>query len=122
MAADAKRCPDCGDELPANTPDGLCPRCLMRLATMSDPPGTAVDDDATTGPTDIRSGHSPRPTAADSEATDAFATVPAAGATSDDARDWTLDSAGAAETAGGTSATGDLPRGTMVRYFDHDGH
>ena len=27
--ADARTCPDCGSELPARAPEGLCPRCLL---------------------------------------------------------------------------------------------
>src|SRR5438876_859907 len=30
--ADANRCLNCGAERPANAPEGLCPRCLMRNA------------------------------------------------------------------------------------------
>jgi serine/threonine protein kinase len=32
---DALRCPECGSELPANAPRGLCPRCLMKQALES---------------------------------------------------------------------------------------
>jgi serine/threonine protein kinase len=37
MAADATRCPSCGEEQPANAPEGPCPRCLMRPAPTGDP-------------------------------------------------------------------------------------
>ncbi len=30
--AEKRSCPDCGAELPANAPEGLCPRCLMKSA------------------------------------------------------------------------------------------
>ena len=30
--ADERSCPECGAELPANAPEGLCPRCLMKSA------------------------------------------------------------------------------------------
>ena len=30
MMADEKKCPECGADLPANAPKGLCPQCLMR--------------------------------------------------------------------------------------------
>ena len=68
MSADANRCPSCGDERPANTPEGLCLRCLMRQPMTEDMTGPP-DVDATTAPADTGSGHSPQPTPADSEAT-----------------------------------------------------
>ena len=30
--AEKQSCPDCGAELPANAPEGLCPRCLLKNA------------------------------------------------------------------------------------------
>ena len=38
---DANRCPSCGAERPANSPEGLCPRCLMQQALDTDPPVSA---------------------------------------------------------------------------------
>ena len=38
---DANRCPSCGAERPANSPEGLCPRCLMQQALDTDPPISA---------------------------------------------------------------------------------
>jgi len=29
--AEEKHCSECGAELPADTPQGLCPQCLMKL-------------------------------------------------------------------------------------------
>ena len=69
MAA-AERCPKCGSALPTRSPEGLCPRCLMRRAMAGDPPVPAGrrhrDGPAATGP-----GHSPEPAQADLEATEA---------------------------------------------------
>src|SRR5690242_18789446 len=36
MADNPRRCPSCGAALPANAPDGICPRCLLRNAPGSD--------------------------------------------------------------------------------------
>ncbi len=38
---DANRCPSCEAERPANSPEGLCPRCLMQQALDTDPPVSA---------------------------------------------------------------------------------
>jgi len=35
------RCPHCGSELPANAPEGLCPRCLLQAGLGNDAPRTA---------------------------------------------------------------------------------
>jgi hypothetical protein len=37
----AETCPDCAARLPADSPEGLCPRCLLRLgaALSADPAG-----------------------------------------------------------------------------------
>ena len=32
-----RTCPDCGKELPAQTPAGLCPNCLLKLAEKAAP-------------------------------------------------------------------------------------
>jgi serine/threonine protein kinase/Flp pilus assembly protein TadD len=42
---EANRCPSCGAELPEFSPQGLCPRCLLRDAVETEPPsstGTSV--------------------------------------------------------------------------------
>ena len=49
MRADAKHCPGCGAELPANTPEGVCPRCALGGSMTVDGAGPA-DVDATTAP------------------------------------------------------------------------
>lgn len=36
-----RRCPQCDAALPANSPEGLCPRCLMKQALRADPPSSA---------------------------------------------------------------------------------
>ena len=68
MSPDAKRCPGCGAERSANSPEGLCPRCLMRRSTAGDLPGPA-DVDATTALAATGSGQSTEPTPVDPEAT-----------------------------------------------------
>ena len=45
--AERERCPSCGNELPANAPQGLCPECLLRQALESEDP-TAPPDRAAT--------------------------------------------------------------------------
>ena len=51
--AECARCPSCGNELSANTPQGLCPECLLRQALESEaptaPPGPAATVPATPG-------------------------------------------------------------------------
>ena len=36
MGERLRRCPCCGEDLPANAPDGICPRCLLRNALEGD--------------------------------------------------------------------------------------
>ena len=38
-----KTCPDCGTELPADAPAGVCPKCLLK-AGMNDPAAESADD------------------------------------------------------------------------------
>ena len=76
MYPDAKRCPGCCAERPANAPDGLCPRCLMRRSTAGELPGPA-DVDATTAPAATGPGQSTEPTPGDPEATGAAWARPA---------------------------------------------
>src|SRR5262245_42593981 len=33
-----QRCPECGAELPGDSPEGLCPRCLLQCALSSPEP------------------------------------------------------------------------------------
>ena len=51
----AETCPDCAARLPANSPQGLCPRCLLRLgATLSVDPAGCLGLGDTTDPADRR--------------------------------------------------------------------
>ena len=122
MSPDANRCPGCGDLQPANAPEGLCPRCLMRQAmTGGTTPGpTDVNADATTAPAATGSGHSPEPTPADAEATAAHVAGPdtTVAATPHEATgDWAPDPNRPTRTADGHVSTPDLPPGATVRYF-----
>jgi tRNA A-37 threonylcarbamoyl transferase component Bud32 len=47
--AERERCPDCGAELPANAPRGLCPSCLLRHALDSEDAGPSQTGDPTVG-------------------------------------------------------------------------
>ena len=47
--AERERCPDCGAELPANAPRGLCPACLLKHALDSDDAGPSQTVDSTVG-------------------------------------------------------------------------
>jgi tRNA A-37 threonylcarbamoyl transferase component Bud32 len=57
---EAKRCPQCDTELPSETPQGLCPQCLLKAALASEsggarepgsePDSSAVDSDSETSP------------------------------------------------------------------------
>jgi serine/threonine-protein kinase len=51
----AETCPDCAARLPADSPAGLCPRCLLRLgAALSADPAGCLGLGARPGPTNIR--------------------------------------------------------------------
>src|SRR4051794_23606186 len=118
MAA-ARTCQKCGSVLPTRSPEGLCPRCLMRRAMAGDPPVQAGD--ATEhGLDDTGPGDSPGPAQADVEATEAHirpfvddATRPSADATGN----WTPDSTDPGSTTDQRGAAPGLPRGTTIRYF-----
>ncbi len=44
-------CPDCGATLPTEATDGLCPKCLLKLARNDAlQPETGGSEDATVGP------------------------------------------------------------------------
>ena len=52
--AEENRCPQCGAELPASAPQGICPQCIMKVGLAS---GVAVDGaDATAGQRDVPTG------------------------------------------------------------------
>ncbi len=44
--AEKRRCPKCDTELPANAPEGLCPRCLMKSARQETKPAGNADSEA----------------------------------------------------------------------------
>ena len=44
--AEERSCPECGAELPANAPEGLCPRCLMKSARQETKPAGNADSEA----------------------------------------------------------------------------
>jgi serine/threonine protein kinase len=53
MMAEERNCPKCGIELPANTPEGLCPQCLMKAGLQASSEGqkTGLSDDQSAIPT-----------------------------------------------------------------------
>src|SRR4051812_31519201 len=58
----AETCPDCAARLPANSPQGLCPRCLLRLAAaLSVDPAGCLGLGATPDPGDRRDDGTGRP-------------------------------------------------------------
>ncbi len=112
--ADTNRCPICGALRPPDAPEGLCPRCRLRVSdqddTASPPHYLAATDPA---------GQSPRPTEVEWTATGAHQTdVPATAAAP-------AEVAGAgiarpddpAQTADARGATADAAPGDVVRYF-----
>ena len=96
--ADANPCPNCGAERPANAPEGLCPRCLLRQA-MAGETHAPEGDPGTTSPAAVGPGHTHKTTQTDAEATRA---------STDATVGWTPDP---------TDGARDLPRGAVVRYF-----
>ena len=145
--ADAKRCPGCGAERPANAPEGYCPRCLLSQTRNSDTPGQ-VDVAATTALAATSPGHPPVLSPGDSEATEAYVSGPvaadspighrqtprpgrlrgrpryipgppagAASSRTDATGDRTTDACDADRTPDGNGAANDLSRGATVRYF-----
>ena len=108
------RCSGCGEERPANTPEGLCPRCLMRQEMTGDTPGPA-DVDATTTLAATSSGYPLEPSPGDFEATGAYNPGPAAGAAS--ASLDTVAPHGPPATAEGNAARRNLHRAAIIRYF-----
>ena len=120
MTADTKRCPSCGEAQATNAPEGPCPRCLIQQVTASDPLSPSSDETIDRLVPD--SGHSPKPTLADSEATGAYLSAPVNDdRTIDHPRtpgptdlDETIDASGVSQS---------LPRGTSIRYFgDYELH
>ena len=46
---DARTCPTCGTALPARAPDGLCPRCLIRMGLEGTGPGNGQGEEPGAG-------------------------------------------------------------------------
>ena len=46
---DPHQCPQCGAELPADAPDGVCPKCLMQqgFESLAEAPAQPTDSAAT---------------------------------------------------------------------------
>ena len=119
MTADAKKCPKCGADQPANATTGLCPRCLIGDANTVDSTG-AASVHATTAPVASDLNHLPEPRPADFEATVAHNAAPIAGADvtlTDFTEDWTTAPDDVSRTADGRASTPELARGATVRYF-----
>ena len=53
MMAEQHKCQQCGTELPANAPGGVCPKCVMKLGlpTGADPEQSPASDDQNAVPT-----------------------------------------------------------------------
>jgi serine/threonine protein kinase len=119
MSPAAKRCPGCGAVQPATAPEGLCPRCLMRLPMTDDTPVPAHAD-ATKAPATTGPGHSPEQTPGDPEATGAHiagSVASTAPVPHDATQDWRPDPNLRTRTFDGHEATSALPHGATVRYF-----
>jgi predicted Ser/Thr protein kinase len=57
--AEHNRCPQCGGELPTDAPQGLCPKCLMKLGL---PTGAQAEKATSTGPQgDVSNSATPPP-------------------------------------------------------------
>ena len=54
--SETKACPQCGAELPADAPAGICPKCLMQAGLASEKDGGSGPD---LRPTTITSGFVP---------------------------------------------------------------
>ena len=102
MFAEPNRCPICGAEQLANTPEGLCSRC-QTPPEMTDNASSAAAVDAPAAPATTEFGHSPAPA-------EPHTTAAATG-------EWTPDPNDSTRTADRQPATDDLARGTVVRYF-----
>jgi tRNA A-37 threonylcarbamoyl transferase component Bud32 len=112
MFAEPNRCPICGAEQLANTPEGLCPRCQMPEA-MTDHTSRAAAVDAPAAPATAEFGDSPTPAEPQTTAAGTSAGAAPAAATGE----WTPDPNDSTRTANRQPATDDLARGTVVRYF-----
>jgi predicted Ser/Thr protein kinase len=100
--ADQKRCPGCGDERPADAPEGLCSRCLIRQAT------------------DAASRSLEHGIGAEASLPETVESVPP---TTQATGDWAPHADLSTQTADGQAPSLPLPRGTIVRYFgDYEVH
>ena len=54
--AEEQNCPKCGAELPANAPEGLCPRCLIKLGVQTGEQVSGVDSEM---PSDVPTSATP---------------------------------------------------------------
>jgi WD40 repeat protein/serine/threonine protein kinase/tetratricopeptide (TPR) repeat protein len=116
MTADANRCPNCGADLPADSPEGLCPRCMMRGALGEETAGTegpterASDEtgaQAPPGATQLGATAAEAPTLGQGEG------LPSRVAASIE----TGEPNGAALTSDGNDEASGFARGARVRYF-----
>jgi eukaryotic-like serine/threonine-protein kinase len=113
VAAGANRCPSCDAELSADSPAGLCPRCVIRQGTTVAPSGPA-DVDAATDPGTTGPARSPEPTKDDSKATGAFVS---GSASADRTIDHTPSPRPNDPTRTATDRDEALAAGTTVRSF-----
>ncbi len=115
MAA-ARTCQKCGSVLPARSPEGLCPRCLMRQAMADD---SAVPAAAAGGPGATVPDHSPEPARGDPEVTEAHTPGPVTDATRPPEGAigaWTPDATDPDAATDRRGAAPGRPRGTTIRY------
>ena len=56
MTAEEQKCPKCGAELPANAPEGLCPKCLIKLGLQTGEQVSGVDSEL---PSDVPTNATP---------------------------------------------------------------
>ena len=101
--ADPERCPDCGAELPANAPRGLCPACLLRQGLDSEGPDPSLPAEPTvgdSGPGPTRHAPDAKTTGSDTPPPGTTVTVPP----------------GDSSTVDGTDTPEPEP-GAVIRYF-----
>jgi serine/threonine protein kinase len=58
--AEAKQCPNCGGEMPANAPQGLCPVCLLAEGVGSDETSPPPSDETSPAEPDATDTFHPR--------------------------------------------------------------
>ena len=92
--AEARKCPECGSELPPEAPQGLCPQCLLKAGLSSE--SDMVRDDRAFSTDDT--AYSPPPAAVEADSD----TMPVGQPGVDPER---------------SIPAGDQPPGTRIRYF-----